>query len=159
MADPNEPVSEKYFVQRFAVAADPDDAGYSRCTAWVQAVSHGFHQQRRDPEYLAKTLASYRKDQRELTGVYVTGSVPEHTLGADVPVATYATMRKSLNIGFGRQLESNLVTAVTVRGTHRRNGILRGMITADLAAAKDDGLAMLRLPPPRVPSMVVLVSA
>jgi predicted acetyltransferase len=60
-------------------------------------------------------------------------------------VATYATMRKPLNIGFGRQLESNLVTAVTVRGTHRRKGILRGMITADLEGAKDEGLAMAAL--------------
>ena len=145
MADPNEKMSGKYTVQRFPAVADPDDPGYGRCTTWVQAVSHGFHQQRRDDEYLAKTLAAYQTDKRELTGVYVNGTVPVHSLGTDVPVATYATMRKALNIGFGRQLESNLVTAVTVRGTHRRNGILRGMITADLEAAKDDGLAIAAL--------------
>jgi predicted acetyltransferase len=145
VADPNEPNLEKYSVRRFPAVADPEDAGYSRCTAWVQAVSHGFHQQRRDAEYLAKTLSAYQTDKREFTGVYVNGSVPDHSLGRDVPVATYATMRKSLNIGFGRQLEANLVTAVTVRGTHRRHGILRGMITADLEAAKDDGLAMAAL--------------
>ncbi|MCP1414022.1 GNAT family N-acetyltransferase [Paenarthrobacter sp. A20] len=146
MADPNEPTSQKYSVQRFPAVADKEDAaGYSRCATWVQAVSHGFHQQRRDDEYVAKTLASYQTDKRELTGVYVNGPVPEHSLGANVPVATYATMRKALNIGFGRQLEANLVTAVTVRGTHRRHGILRGMITADLESAKDDGLAMAAL--------------
>lgn len=145
MADPNERNLEKYSVQRFPALADPSDAGYSRCTTWVQAVSHGFHQQRRDDEYLAKTLKAYQTDKRELTGVYVNGGVPDHSLAADVPVATYATMRKDLNVGFGRQLESNLVTAVTVRGTHRRKGILRGMITADLEAAKDDGLAMAAL--------------
>ncbi|MDR6987358.1 putative acetyltransferase [Paenarthrobacter nitroguajacolicus] len=146
MADPNEPTSVKYSVQRFPVVADKENAaGYSRCATWVQAVSHGFHQQRRDDDYVAKTLAAYRTDKRELTGVYVNGTVPEHSLGADVPVATYATMRKALNIGFGRQMESNLVTAVTVRGTHRRQGILRGMISADLESAKDDGLAMAAL--------------
>ncbi|SDW55987.1 Predicted acetyltransferase [Arthrobacter sp. cf158] len=145
MADPNETNLEKYSVRRFPAVADPGDADYSRCTTWVQAVSHGFHQQRRDAEYLAKTLSAYQTDKREFTGVYVNGGVPDHSLGRDVPVATYATMRKSLNIGFGRQLEANLVTAVTVRGTHRRNGILRGMITADLEAAKDDGLAMAAL--------------
>jgi len=145
VADPNERNLEKYSVQRFPAVGNPDDAGYGRCATWVRAVSHGFHQQRRDDEYLAKTLAAYQTDQRQLTGVYVNGSVPDHSLGADVPVATYATMRKTLNIGFGRQLESNLVTAVTVRGTHRRNGILRGMITADLESAKDDGLAMAAL--------------
>ncbi|MFJ5958581.1 GNAT family N-acetyltransferase [Paenarthrobacter sp. NPDC092416] len=141
MADPN----EKYSVQRFHAVDEPENPAYSRCSTWVQAVSHGFHQERRNPEYLAKTLASYTIDHRELTGVYVNGAVPDHALGADVPVATYATMRKSLNVGFGRQLESNLVTSVTVRGTHRRNGILRGMITADLQGAKDDGLAMAAL--------------
>ncbi|MGO4144279.1 GNAT family N-acetyltransferase [Paenarthrobacter sp. YAF11_1] len=146
MADPNEPTSQKYSVQRFpAVAGKEDSEDYGRCATWVQAVSHGFHQQRRDDEYVAKTLSSYETDKRELTGVYVNGPVPEHSLGANVPVATYATMRKDLNIGFGRQLESNLVTAVTVRGTHRRHGILRGMITADLEGAKDDGLAMAAL--------------
>jgi predicted acetyltransferase len=145
VADPIDNNSGKYTVQRFPAVADPADPGYSRCTTWVQAVSHGFHQQRRDDEYLAKTLTAYQTDKRELTGVYVNGSVPDHSLGADVPVATYATMRKALNIGFGRQLEAHLVTAVTVRGTHRRNGILRGMITADLEAAKDDGLAMAAL--------------
>ncbi|MGJ3189942.1 GNAT family N-acetyltransferase [Paenarthrobacter sp. FR1] len=145
MADPNERNLEKYSVQRFPAVADSTAADYNRCTTWVQAVSHGFHQQRRDDEYLAKTLKAYQTDQRELTGVYVNGGVPDHSLAADVPVATYATMRKALNVGFGRQLESNLVTAVTVRGTHRRNGILRGMITADLEAAKDDGLAMAAL--------------
>ncbi|WP_347107416.1 GNAT family N-acetyltransferase [Paenarthrobacter sp. S56] len=144
MADPKEEKPAKYTVHQFA-AAGQGDPGYEQGAAWVQAVSHGFHQQRRDDEYLAKTLAAYQADQRELTGVYVNGGVPEHAVGAEVPVATYATMRKPLNIGFGRQLEANLVTSVTVRGTHRRQGILRGMITADLAAAKDDGLAMAAL--------------
>jgi predicted acetyltransferase len=145
VADPNEPNLEKYSARRFPAVGNPEDADYGRCATWVQAVSHGFHQQRRDDEFLAKTLAAYETDQRQLTGVYVNGTVPDHSLGADVPVATYATMRKSLNIGFGRHLETNLVTSVTVRGTHRRNGILRGMITADLESAKDDGLAMAAL--------------
>ncbi|MEO3943107.1 GNAT family N-acetyltransferase [Paenarthrobacter nicotinovorans] len=146
MADPNEPNPQKYSVRRFPAVADKEDSdAYSRCATWVQAVSHGFHQQKRDDEYIARTLSAYSADQRELTGVYINGSVPEHSLGADVPVATYATMRKALNVGFGRQLEANLVTAVTVRGTHRRNGILRGMITADLESAKDDGLAIAAL--------------
>ncbi|MGP0221323.1 MULTISPECIES: GNAT family N-acetyltransferase [unclassified Paenarthrobacter] len=144
MADPKVTTPAKYTVQRFP-AAHPDAADYGRSTAWVQAVSHGFHQQRRDEEYVARTLAAYRTDERELTGVYVTGTVPDHSLDSGVPVATYATMRKQLNVGFGKQVEANLVTSVTVRGTHRRNGILRGMITADLEAAKDDGLAIAAL--------------
>ncbi|MFI2562793.1 GNAT family N-acetyltransferase [Paenarthrobacter sp. NPDC018779] len=144
MADPNETHQAKYTVHRFP-AAGQDNPGYARSAAWVHAVSHGFHQHRRNEDFVAKTLASYALDQRELTGVYVEGDVPQHSVGADVPVATYGTMRKPLNIGFGRQLESNLITAVTVRGTHRRQGILRGMISADLEGAKDDGLALAAL--------------
>lgn len=141
----SEAIVEKYSVHRFGAVAERNSADYDRCSTWLQAVSHGFHQQRREDEYVAATLAAYTADRRELTGVYVNGTTPENALGADVPVGTYATMRKNLNIGFGRQLETNLVTAVTVRGTHRRHGILRGMITADLAGTKDDGLAMAAL--------------
>lgn len=144
MADPKEETPGKYTVHQFA-AAKQGSPDFDRSAAWVQAVSHGFHQNRRDEEYVRKTLTAYEADQRILTGVYVNGDMPRHSLAADVPVATYATMRKPLNIGFGRQLEANLVTAVTVRGTHRRQGILRGMITADLEAAKDDGIAIAAL--------------
>ncbi|MGH7752895.1 MAG: GNAT family N-acetyltransferase, partial [Gemmatimonadales bacterium] len=140
MADPN----AKYRVQQFP-AAEQETPDYGRSTAWVQAVALGFHQQHRSDEYVAKTLSAYRADKRELTGVYVDGDTPGHALAATVPVATYATMRKPLNIGYGRQLDSRLVTSVTVRGTHRRQGLLRGLITADLSAAKDEGLAMAAL--------------
>lgn len=140
MADPN----AKYRVQQFR-AAEQETPEYGRSTAWVQAVALGFHQQHRNDEYLAKTLSAYRADNRELTGVYVDGDAPEHALAAAVPVATYATMDKPLNVGYGRQLDARLVTSVTVRGTHRRKGLLRGLITADLAAAKDEGLAVAAL--------------
>ena len=60
-------------------------------------------------------------------------------------MATFGTLRKDLNIGYGRQLRTHMVTAVTVRGTHRRQGLLRRMMTEDLAAAKADGLAMAAL--------------
>ncbi|HWC31357.1 MAG TPA: GNAT family N-acetyltransferase, partial [Dehalococcoidia bacterium] len=68
-----------------------------------------------------------------------------HSLAADTPVATFATLRKDLNVGYGRQLEAQLITAVTVRGTHRRQGLLRRMMTEDLAGSKADGLAMAAL--------------
>jgi predicted acetyltransferase len=80
-----------------------------------------------------------------MTGVYQADGVAAHSLAADVPVATFATMRKDLNIGYGRQLEAQLVTAVTVRGTHRRQGLLRRMMTEDLTAAKADGVALAAL--------------
>ncbi len=141
---PVQSVQAEYTVRQFG-AAGPDDPGYRRCVDWMHAVSHGFHEQRRTDDHVAKALASYKVDGREFTGVYVSGNMPQHALGAEVPVATYATMRKSLNVGFGRLVKAHLVTAVTVRGTHRRKGILRGLITADLEGAKDEGLAIAAL--------------
>jgi len=71
--------------------------------------------------------------------------VAQHALGASIPVATFGTLRRDLNVGYGRQLLTHMVTAVTVRGTHRRQGLLRRMMTEDLTAAKADGLAIAAL--------------
>ncbi|MCU1512065.1 MAG: family N-acetyltransferase [Arthrobacter sp.] len=133
-----------YEIRRFR-AAGKDDAAYSGCAAWVRAVGAGFHDTRRSDEFVDKVLANWRADDGELTGVYQTGDVAAHSLAADVPVATFATLRKDLNIGYGRQLRAHLVTAVTVRGTHRRRGLLRTMMTEDLAASKAEGLAVAAL--------------
>ena len=55
-----------------------------------------------------------RADGRVMTGAYQAGTVAGHSLGADVPVATFGTLLKTLNIGFGRMLDTQMVTAVTV---------------------------------------------
>lgn len=137
-------MAEKYEIRRFraAVKGAPD---YAQGTDWIQAVGFGFHDTRRKDEFVDKILAMYRSDDRELTGVYQTGEVAPHSLGADVPVATFGTLRKDLNVGYGRQLRTHMVTAVTVRGTHRRQGLLRRMMSEDLSTAKADGLAMAAL--------------
>jgi predicted acetyltransferase len=137
-------VADRYEIRRFR-AADKGAPGYALGTDWVQAVGFGFHDTRRNDEFVDKILAMYRQDDRELTGVYQTGHVAPHSLGANVPVATFGTLRKDLNVGYGRQLRTHMVTAVTVRGTHRRQGLLRRMMTEDLTAAKADGLAMAAL--------------
>ena len=137
-------MAETYEVRRFR-AAEKDTAAYGACAAWVRAVGFGFHDTRRSDEFVDKVLANYRADDGELTGAYQAGDVAPHSLAADVPVATFATLRKDLNIGYGRQLRAQLVTAVTVRGTHRRRGLLRRMMTEDLAASKADGLAVAAL--------------
>lgn len=134
----------KYEIRRFR-AAEKDTTAYAGCAAWVRAVGFGFHDSRRNDEFVDKVLANYRADDGELTGVYQTGDVAPQSLAADIPVATFASLRKDLNIGYGRQLQAQLVTAVTVRGTHRRQGLLRRMMTEDLAAAKADGLAVAAL--------------
>ena len=137
-------VVENYEVRRFRVA-ERDSPDYSKSTDWLRAIEDGFHDNRRSAESVDKIISMYRTDNRELTGVYQTGSVPTHSLAADIPVGTFGTLLKTLNTGYGRQLATRLVTGVTVRGTHRRRGLLRRMMTEDLTAAKSEGLAMAAL--------------
>ena len=137
-------MAEKYELRRFR-AVDKDSADYAQGTAWLRGVGIGFYEEPRKDDFVDKIMAMYRVDNRELTGVYQADGVAAHSLAAEVPVATFATLRKDLNIGYGRHLEAHLVTAVTVRGTHRRQGLLRRMMTEDLAAAKADGAALAAL--------------
>ncbi|WP_426999148.1 GNAT family N-acetyltransferase [Pseudarthrobacter sp. N5] len=133
-----------YDIRRFQ-AVPKGEPGYAEAETWVGAVRFGFHESTRGPEHIERILDMYRADRRVLTGAYQSGDVATHALPADVPVATFATLRKNLNIGFGRQLETQLVTAVTVRTSHRRRGLLRRMMTEDLLLARNDGLAMAAL--------------
>lgn len=119
----------------------PEDA---RAANWIAAVDLGFHEPQGDPKHHSRLIDAYRRDGRVLTAVY-DADVPEHAWDPAIPVATYATMVNDLNVGGGQLLPAHLVTAVTVRSTHRRRGILRRMIEADLAGAKASGLALAAL--------------
>jgi predicted acetyltransferase len=137
-------LSGNYEIRRFD-AVSKDEPGYAEAEKWVKAVAFGFHESTRTPEHIAKSLATYRADRRILTGAYQTGEVAPQSLPAEVPVATFGTLRKTLNIGFGRMLETQMVTAVTVRTSHRRRGLLRRMMSEDLDMARRDGLAVAAL--------------
>jgi predicted acetyltransferase len=137
-------LSGNYEIRRFPAVSKGKD-GYAEAETWARAVAFGFHDSTRTPEHVARSMASYEVDGRIFTGAYQTGTPAQHSLPADVPVATFGTLRKTLNIGFGRMLETQMVTAVTVRTSHRRRGLLRRMMTGDLQAAKDDGIAVAAL--------------
>ncbi|WP_457971497.1 GNAT family N-acetyltransferase [Arthrobacter sp. D1-17] len=142
MPDTQEP--DRYVVRRFR-ATQNGGADYESGAAWMRAVGLGFHDSSRNDAFTRKLMDMYRVDERELTGVYQAADVPPYSLGIEVPVATFATLRKDLNVGYGRRLPAQLVTSVTVRGTHRRRGLLRRMMTEDLAAARANGLAVAAL--------------
>ncbi|UUL75352.1 GNAT family N-acetyltransferase [Pseudarthrobacter sp. Fe7] len=137
-------LSGNYEIRRFP-AVSKGKAGYAAAETWAQAVGFGFHESTRTPEHRERSLATYEVDGRIFTGAYQTGPVAPSSLPAEVPVATFGTFRKTLNIGFGRMLEAQLVTAVTVRTSHRRRGLLRRMMTGDLDGAKADGIAVAAL--------------
>lgn len=137
-------MAEQYEIRRFEPAAKEHPA-YPESVAWMRAVAFGFHDARRSDERVDRGLEMQRADGRILTGVYQTGPVATHALEPGVPVATFGTMTKTLNIGFGRLLDTRLVTAVTVRTSHRRRGLLRRMMADELGQAQQEGLAMAAL--------------
>ncbi|MGW1980110.1 GNAT family N-acetyltransferase [Streptomyces sp. NPDC001889] len=60
-------------------------------------------------------------------------------------VATYRSFAQRLTVPGGATVSANAVTAVTVTPTHRRRGLLSGIMNADLAVAKERGDAVASL--------------
>lgn len=110
---------------------------------WSEASSLGFLQADAAEDALGVWHADLLADSTVLTGAYPTSPVPG--LPELHPVATYATLEKSLNVGAGRLEPTHLIADVTVRATHRRRGLLRELMTADLAAAAERGTALAAL--------------
>ncbi|HEY8294905.1 MAG TPA: GNAT family N-acetyltransferase, partial [Micrococcaceae bacterium] len=141
------PAPFPYQLRRISTALK-DGAVPEELDKWNQAVLLGFHAARAAPEAITQFVASGERDGQTVTGAYQDGipdGIPDGAWDNGFPVATYATYTSTLNIGAGRLLPCHLVTAVTVRPSHRRRGLLRTMITTDLARAKDAGLPMAAL--------------
>ena len=111
---------------------------------WLQADAQGFHAKKYTEESLSRVSEGLVADAQTLTGVYATRRQAA-SLAAEYPVATFASFEKTLNVGGGRMLPAHLISSVTVRPTHRRRGLLRRMMTDDLAVAKANGYAIAAL--------------
>ena len=133
----------EYTVQTFDTATLPEDQ-ISRFAEWCRAVKLGFHDSMPGDDLIAKILRNARHDNRVLTGVYQ-AATPEYGLPLEAPVATFGTLTKNLNVGRGQEIPAHLITAVTVRPTHRRKGLLTRIMTEDLRRAQDNGLAIAAL--------------
>ena len=113
---------------------------------WQQGVSLGFHGDAATAETTRKFVLSEEVDGRMCTGAYLKDvAAPAGAWGVEYPVATYAYHRKSLNVGTGTLLPVHQITAVTVRPSHRRRGLLRAMMGSDLAQAKAAGIPIAAL--------------
>ncbi|GHG40867.1 UPF0256 protein [Sinomonas cellulolyticus] len=134
----------RYEIRRFH--AEPGEgAGASRTAEWIRAVNYGFYQKAVGEDLLRQIVDTHVADDRELTGAYEVDASSIPGFGPDRPVATFATLRKTLNVGYGRLVPAHLVTAVTVRTDHRRRGLLRRLMGEDLARAKADGVPVAAL--------------
>lgn len=117
---------------------DPTD---ERVAGWMQAMTRGFHQGRASEEFRSGWLDHVRADDVTITGAWLA----EPRVGpGDIPVATYASFDKTLNVG-GELQPLRMITDVTVAPTHRRRGLLRRLITADLQDGVDRGMALAAL--------------
>ncbi len=128
-----------YRFETFSPAFDEaTGAPDARTAKYFAATSVGFHDSRSTEESLKKRAQRAIADGRVLTAVYAEREF-EHAIDPDVPVATFAWFEKLVNVGGGRLVPGHLITWVTVRPTHRRRGLLRSLMTSDLAEAKAAG--------------------
>jgi predicted N-acetyltransferase YhbS len=113
---------------------EPDE----RTKGYFASTSVGFHDARSTDKALKARVERAIADGRNLTAVYADQEYA-HGLDSSIPVATFAWFEKLVNVGGGRLVPGHLITWITVRPTHRRRGLLRSMMTTDLAEAKAGG--------------------
>lgn len=141
---------DDYDIRTFPAALGPDSTeaeprADEATGAWVSAEALGFHETALDAAAVGRTARRLAADGRTETGVYLR-EPREGSLEADgLPVATFESFVKTVNVGGGRLLDAHLISGVTVQPTHRRRGILRRMMTDDLARAASAGLAVAAL--------------
>ena len=114
------------------------DSDPTRIRKWFEAVRLGFHQTKGTDSQFEHFLADARADGATFRAV----ADPDHPEG--MPIGTLAGFDRSVNAGL-EVLPARLITDVTVRPTHRRQGMLRQMITTDLADAHERDLPVAAL--------------
>ncbi|MCM3658770.1 GNAT family N-acetyltransferase [Agromyces mediolanus] len=113
----------------------PDDR--EALAVWSGAEHRGFHHPRPTPETVEREVALLQ--ERRVHGVY------DPELGDGIPVGTVASWPTGLSVPGGRSVDGWAVSAVTVAPTHRRRGIARAMMQAELANAVTAGAAVAML--------------
>ncbi len=106
--------------------------------AWNEAIRLGFHMSRGSDEGFQRWLADAKADDATLW------AVPDPDNPAGMPVGTLEGFDKAINAGRA-EIAARLITDVTVRPTHRRRGLLRRMMTADLAETHSRGIPVAAL--------------
>ncbi len=134
-----------YELRSFPIRFEDEEVS-NEISSWIQAVAMGFYGNAPTSELEKKYVACEQVDERMAIGAYLcNSSAPAGAWGVEYPVATYAYHRKTLNVGAGTLLPVHQITAVTVRPSHRRRGLLRAMMGSDLAQAKAAGIPIAAL--------------
>ncbi|MFJ4221153.1 GNAT family N-acetyltransferase [Curtobacterium luteum] len=140
----NEAFDERYELRTIAPALDEQGAPTTETTAWMSAVNLGFHETDAKPEHAARAVREFAADDQTWLGAYVRRPLPG-SVDETWPAGTFAWFRKALSWGDGSTIDTQAISAVTVRPTERRRGILRAMMTHALAQGAAEGSAMASL--------------
>ncbi|MGR2753365.1 GNAT family N-acetyltransferase [Agromyces arachidis] len=115
---------------------DPGDI--ASLDAWIDADHRGFHHAR--PRDVGREYDRSVMSERRVHGVF-DSTIAEPA----VPVATVSSWPTGLSVPGGRSVDGWAVSSVTVSPTHRRRGIARALMEAELATAKRAGAAVAML--------------
>lgn len=107
----------------------------ARVHGWLEAVMRGFHHSRASDGLRDKWLVAARVDGASNHGVWEPSDLP---MSDDVPVATFGHFVKTINAG-ADTIPAWMITDVTVAPTHRRRGLMRRLMTDNLASAVAEG--------------------
>lgn len=140
----NDEFDARFDLREFTPALDADGKPDDRTTSWMQAVGMGFHEGKPTPELLAQIAGNMIADEETELGVYVRDPLPG-SIDETWPAGTFAWFRKALSWGDGSSVDTQAISAVTVRATERRRGILRAMMTHALRRGAEQGYAMASL--------------
>lgn len=132
---------DPYELRTLPAVVDADGHADAATRAWMQGETQGFLGGRMSDAAVDRWAATMVADGHHLTAVHQTGPLPAE-LGPDAagdPVATFSGFERTVNVGGPEPVPAHLVSSVTVRPTHRRRGLLRRMMTEDLARAVAQG--------------------
>jgi GNAT superfamily N-acetyltransferase len=120
---------------RLAVLDAADEAGLKR---WLLADARGFHE-------VTPTEGTLEVQVEDIATDRVTGVWDASQADPETPVATVRSWEMGLTVPGGAALASWAISSVTVSPTHRRQGIARAMLTAELRTAVQLGLPIAML--------------
>ncbi len=130
-----------YVHEVFPAAVLEDGAPEPRTEAWMQTVNQGFNSEAPTAEAARRRAAWLVEEGAVLRAVHpVEGREGVDGLGR--PVATFVRTEGTVNLGGAELVPARMYTSVTVRPAHRRRGILRTMMEAELQAAVDAGFPL-----------------
>ncbi|MCU1410248.1 MAG: family N-acetyltransferase [Rhodoglobus sp.] len=115
-----------------------DTADAAAFTAWLRADHRGFHLAEAGDEIIAASLTGLA--YRRTTGVW-----DESARDAASPVATVNSWTAGMTVPGGSRIEAWAISSVTVAPTHRRKGIARALLEAELRTAAALGIPLATL--------------